>query len=85
MRVSALDSAISGLLYNFTRWNVEDADNPAGFQIHVDDAKDFADECRYTAQGFVKYAATLMSDGAPVKISSARPTPDRIVYTVRRS
>jgi hypothetical protein len=83
-RVSALVSAISGLLYNFTRWSVEDAHNPDGFQIVVEDAKDFADECRFTAQGFVKFAATLMADGAPVKISSARPTPDRIVYTVRR-
>jgi len=85
VRVSALVSAISGLLYNFTRWSVEDAANPAGFQIHVDDAKDFADECRYTAQGFVKYAATLLGDGGAVRISSTRPTPDRIVYTVRRS
>lgn len=84
-RVSALVTAISGLLYNFTRWSVEDAANPGGFQILVDEAKDFADECRFTAQGFVKYAATLMAEGAPVKISSARPMPDRIVYTVRRS
>jgi len=84
-RVSALVSAISGLLYNFTRWSVEDAANPNGFQIVVEEAKDFADECRYTAQGFVKFAASMMADGASVKISSTRPTPDRIVYTVRRS
>jgi len=85
VRVAGLVSAISGLLYNFTRWSVDDAANPAGFQIVVDDAKDFADECRFTAQGFVKFASTLMADGAKVTISSARPTPDRIVYTVRRA
>ena len=84
-RVGKIATTMAAVLYNFTRWSVEDAANPAGFQINVDDAKDFADECRYTAQGFVKYAATLMADGAPVKISSTRPTPDRIVYTIRRS
>ncbi|HXK23085.1 MAG TPA: hypothetical protein VMS55_10460, partial [Myxococcota bacterium] len=75
---------ISGLLYNFTRWSVEETTNPAAFQIVVDDAKDFADECRWTAQGFVAYAATMMAGGAQVKLTSARPTPDRIVYSVRR-
>ncbi|HUK95580.1 MAG TPA: hypothetical protein VLU96_11070, partial [Gaiellaceae bacterium] len=52
-RVAALVGGISGLLYNFTRWSVEETTNPAAFQIVVDDAKDFADECRWTAQGFV--------------------------------
>jgi hypothetical protein len=85
VRVSALVSAISGLMYNFTRWSVEDAANPAGFQIVVEDAKNLVDECRYTAQGFVKYAATLMSDSAKVTISSARPMPDKVVYTIKRA
>ncbi|HTO69825.1 MAG TPA: hypothetical protein VMR31_08195 [Myxococcota bacterium] len=84
-RVSALVSAVSGLMYNFTKWSVEDAENPDGFRIVVEDAEDLVDECRFTAQGFVKFAATLLGDGASVKISSARPTPDRIVYTIRRS
>lgn len=83
-RVAGLVSGISGLMYNFTRWTVEDAENPNGFQVVVADAKDFVDECRWTAQGFVAYAATLMAGGATVRITSARPTPDRIVYSVRR-
>jgi hypothetical protein len=83
-RVAQLVGGISGLLYNFTRWSVEETTNPNAFQIVVDDAKDFADECRWTAQGFVAYAATMMA-GAPVKLTSTRPTPDRIVYSVRRS
>jgi hypothetical protein len=82
-RVADLVAKISGLLYNFTRWSVDEPQNPATFHVIVDDAKDFADECRYTAQGFVAFAATMIA-GAPVKISSQRPTPDRIVYTVRR-
>lgn len=84
VRVAGLVGAISGLMYNFTRWSVDEPGNPDVFHVVVDDAKDFADECRFTAQGFVAYAATMMA-GGPVKISSERPTPDRIVYTVRRS
>ncbi len=82
-RVSNLVTKISGLLYNFTRWSVDEPENAKLIHVTVDEAKDFGDECRYTAQGFVAFAATLMA-GAPVKITSARPTPDRIVYTVRR-
>ena len=82
-RVAQLVGGISGLLYNFTRWSVEETTNPNAFQIVVEDAKDFADECRWTAQGFVAFAATLLA-GESVKITSTRPTPDRIVYSVRR-
>jgi hypothetical protein len=83
-RVANLVTKISGLLYNFTRWSVEEPENAAVIHVTVDEAKDFADECRYTAQGFVSFAATLMA-GAPVKITSIRPSADRIVYTVRRA
>jgi hypothetical protein len=83
-RVANLVTKISGLLYNFTRWSVDEPQDPSVIQVTVDEAKDFGDECRYTAQGFVAFAATMMA-GKPVKISSSRPTPDRIVYTVRRA
>ncbi|MFI5314603.1 MAG: hypothetical protein ACHQ6T_02800 [Myxococcota bacterium] len=83
-RVANMVSKVSGLLYNFTRWGVDDPENPNVLHVTIDEAKDFADECRYTAQGFVAYAATLMA-GAPVKVTSARPTPDRIVFTVKRA
>ena len=84
VRVADLVGRISGLLYNFTRWSVDEPDNSATFHVVVDDAKEFVDECRFTAQGFVWFAATLMAGGAPVKISSSRPTPNQIVYPVRR-
>jgi hypothetical protein len=83
-RVANLVTKISGLLYNFTRWSVEEPENAAVIHVTGDEATDFADECRYTAQGFVSFAATLMA-GGPVKITSTRPRPDRIVYTVRRA
>ena len=83
-RVANMVSKVSGLLYNFTRWSVDEPENPKTFRVIIDDAKDFADECRYTAQGFVAFAATMMA-GGPVKITSERPTPDRIVFTVKRA
>ncbi len=83
-RVENLVTKISGLLYNFTKWRVEDRDGENGFTVHIEDAKDFCDECRYTAQGFVSFASTLMA-GEPIKISGKRVTPDHIVYTIRRS
>lgn len=82
-RVADLVAKISGLLYNFTRWSVDEPQNPGTFHVIVDDAKDFADECRFTAQGFVLFAASMIA-GKKVKISSTRPAPDRIVYTVSR-
>jgi hypothetical protein len=82
-RVASLVSKISGLLYNFTRWSA--TESAGEIRVTVDDAKDFADECRFTAQGFVKFAATMMAGNQPVKISSSRPTPDQIVYVVRRA
>lgn len=82
-RVANLVSKISGLMYNFTRWSVDEPENAKVLHVTVDDAKAFVDECRYTAQGFVAFAATMMA-GGPVKVTSARPTPDQIVYTVRR-
>lgn len=83
-RLENLVTKVSGLLYNFTRWSVSDPDNASAVQVSIDGAKDFADECRATAQGFVAFAATMLS-GGPVKITSARPSPDRIVFTVKRA
>ena len=81
-RVEGLVSKISGLSTT-SRAGGSTSARTGGFTVTVEDAKDFADECRYTAQGFVAFAATMMA-GEPVKISSTRPTPDQIVYTVRR-
>lgn len=83
-RVANIIGSISKLMYNFTSWHVEPGDDAASFCAVVQDATDFVDECRYTAQGFVAYAATMIA-GAPVQVTSARSGPDRIVYTVRRT
>jgi len=84
VRVASIIGSISKLMYNFTTWRVEPGESERSFHAVVEDAADFVDECRYTAQGFVAYAATMIA-GAPVQVTSARSGPDRIVYTVRRT
>lgn len=83
-RVASIIGSISKLMYNFTSWHVEPGEDATCFHAVVEDATEFVDECRYTAQGFVAYAATMIA-GAPVQVTSARSGPDRIVYTVRRT
>jgi hypothetical protein len=83
-RVAGLISAISKLMYNFGSWTLEPPTDDSTFRVTLGDAKAFADECRYTAAGFLGFAATMIA-GAPVKVTSQRPAPDRVVYTIRRS
>jgi hypothetical protein len=83
-RVGRIVVSIASVLYNFTRWSIELVEEDKPYRVIVDDARAFVDECRYTAQGFVAYASTLVG-GGPVDVTSSRPTPDRVVYEVRRA
>ena len=71
-------------LYGGTRWSATYSGEEHTAEIVVDDAGDFPDSARYAAQGFVQ---TLFAriEGAKVAVSSHRPKPDRIVYSIRRS
>ena len=83
-RVGRIVVSIASVLYNFTHWKIELVEGDKPYRVIVDDARDFVDECRYTAQGFVAYASTLQG-GAAVEVTSSRPTPDRVIYEVRRA
>jgi hypothetical protein len=83
-RVAGLIGSVSRLMYNFTSWHVEPGEDATCFRAVVADAADFVDECRYTAQGFVAFAATMIA-GAPVQVTSVRSGRDKIIYTVRRT
>jgi len=83
-RVGQIVVTISGAIYNFTRWSIEPRDGLHHFAVLVEDAAEFPDEARYTAQGFVEFVACLVS-GAHMRVTSSRPTPDRIVYEVREA
>jgi hypothetical protein len=81
-RVGQIVVTISGVMYNFTRWHIEETDGVRRFKVVVEDASEFPDEALYTAQGFVEFVCCLVS-GSRMRVTSSRPTPDRIVYEVR--
>jgi hypothetical protein len=71
-------------LYGGTRWSASYSGEEHTAQIVIDDAAEFPDSARYAAQGFVKVLFTRI-EGAEVEISSASPSKDRIVYSIRRA
>lgn len=76
--------SLSQSIYNFARWTFH-ASTPAegAFQIEVTEAEAFPHVARLTVQGAIQHLSSVVA-GEPVEIESERPTPDRIVYTVRR-
>ncbi len=80
-RVGQIVVTISGVMYNFTRWHIEETDDPGHFKVVVEDAREFPDEAFYTAHGFVEFVCCLVS-GSRMRVTGSRPTPDRIVYEV---
>jgi len=81
-RVGQIVVTISGVMYNFTRWHIEATDGIRDFRVVVEDAAEFPDEALYTAQGFVEFVCCLVA-GSRMRVTSSRPTPDRVVYEVR--
>jgi len=82
VRVGKLIVTISGAMYNFTRWSVVLPDQTRPLQILVEDALEFAEECRYTALGFVKFASAMVAQRSDAEVTSTRPTPDRVIYEI---
>ena len=71
-------------LYGGTRWSASYSSEEHKAEIVVDDAGDFPDSARWAAQGFVRVLFAHI-EGAEVAVSSNRPRPDRIVYSIRRA
>lgn len=80
-RVGQTMMGIGKLLYNFTFWTFR----PVGgevYEIEVSDALEYPDAARYAAEGFLRRFAERAS-GRAMRVTSARPTPDRIVYRIQ--
>jgi hypothetical protein len=84
MRTGRIVITVAGLIYNFTSWNFERAGGFGEFSIRVEDAIDFPEAARFTTQGFVQYASTRIV-GRPMRASSERPIPSRILFHVSRA
>jgi hypothetical protein len=69
---------LAELVFDFSQWTYEgrSADR---FRVHVNEARDLPETARYTAQGFIRYVAT-MTAGRAVRVNSERVARDRIVF-----
>jgi hypothetical protein len=80
-RVGQTMLGIGKLLYNFTEWTFREAEGGA-FEIAVDQAAAYPETARHTAHGFLQWFAERAAD-RPMRVESARPSPDRIVFRIQ--
>jgi len=78
-----LMASLAGAIFNVSRWRFVAEPEAGGSRIEVSDAGALPEVSRWAAQGFVEYTASRLS-GTPLRVTSERPTPDRIVFTIRR-
>jgi hypothetical protein len=81
-RVGKIATTMAAVLYNFTKWSFETSGRGI-FQIVVDEAREFPDVARFSAQGFIEYASRTVSGGNEI-VTSTRPAPDRIIFRGER-
>jgi hypothetical protein len=82
-RAGTLATTIAAVLYNFTRWSFEARPDRQGFEIAVDDAREFPEYLRFVGEGMIEYMSQHLSPGRKPRVSSKRVAPDRIVYVVQ--
>jgi hypothetical protein len=82
-REGNLMASLAGAIFSVSRWRFEvDPLDPRVQRIQVSEAAALPEVSRLAAQGFVEYTATRLT-GAPIAVTSERPTRDRIVFTLR--
>jgi hypothetical protein len=80
-----LMTSLAGAIFNVSRWLYRrDPDDPNVNRIEVSEATELPEVSRLAAQGFIEYVASRLT-GTQVRVTSERPTPDRIVFTLRSS
>ena len=78
-----LMTSLAGAIFNVSRWRYRrHPEDPNVNRIEVTSATDLPEVSRWAAQGFIEYMASRMT-GSTVLVSSERPAPDRIVFTLR--
>jgi hypothetical protein len=80
-----LMTSLAAAIFNVSRWRYRrHPEDVLVSRIEVTGARELPEVARWAAQGFVEYMATRMT-GVPVQVTSERPVPDRIVFTLRLS
>jgi len=83
LRYGRLVTSVITAFYNFSRMSFgPHPTEPDAFQIDWYDVADLPESNRYCAQGFIARVAEHAGD-APMQVTSQRPTPDHIVFTLR--
>jgi hypothetical protein len=78
-----LMTSLAGAIFNVSRWRYRIHPEVADVaRIEVTDAAELPEVSRLAAQGFIEYTAARMT-GVDVRVTSERPTPDRIVFSLR--
>ena len=80
-----LMTSLASTIFNVSRWRYRRHPEDVNVnRIEVTGARDLPEVSRWAAQGFIEYMASRMT-GVTVLVTSERPAPDRIVYTLRNS
>jgi hypothetical protein len=78
-----LMTSLAGAIFNVSRWRYRQvAGDPDTRQIEVCEAAELPEVSRLAAQGFIEYMASRLT-GSAIRVTSERPTPDRMVFTLR--
>lgn len=80
-RIGAMMIPLGPAIYRDTVWSIELSGTGAAmrFEITVEVQEDFPEVCRHQTQGFIEHASSYAS-GRPVRMSSTRVSPTRILF-----
>ena len=80
-----LMTSLASTIFNVSRWRYRRHPEDVNVnRIEVTGARELPEVSRWAAQGFIEYMASRMT-GVTVLVTSERPAPDRIVYTLRNT
>jgi hypothetical protein len=80
-----LMTSLAGAIFNVSRWRYVIEPGVTGTsRIEVSEAAALPEVSRWAAQGFVEYTSSRLS-GVTTRVTSERPSPDRIVFTLRQT
>jgi hypothetical protein len=74
---------LTELMLSFTRWKYVGA-GADEFKVEVSEAADFHEHARHSAQGMIEFFASHLFQ-TRLRLTSERPSPDRIVFTGTRA
>ena len=79
-----LVASLAGAIFNVSRWRFAVEPGEAGAsRIEVSEAAALPEVSRFAAQGFIEYTASRL--GGAARVTSERPSPDHIVFRIRRA